>query len=118
MGSPPSSPNFGLPGDGLTFDSACLTVMLSQLATLQTGVPQAEVDTIKNELATTYRDRDLLAERVPELRQAVDAAKITADQQSTRIGELEGANLAKTAELVNVSTSLKVLDTIKAKYPV
>ena len=48
----------------------------------------------------------------------MDAAKITADQQSTRIGELEGANLAKTAELVNVSTSLKVLDTIKAKYPV
>lgn len=106
----------GLPGDGLTFDSTCLTVMLTQLAALQIGVPQAEVDTIRNELATSYRDRDLLAERVTELRQAEDAAKIAADQQRTRIGELEGANLARTAELVNVSTSLKVLDTIKIKY--
>lgn len=81
---------YGLPGDGKSFDSACLTVMLAQIAAIPAGITQAQVDA------------------------AVAAAVKPLD---AKIAALIDSNVKNTAILANVAANERMMDQIKAMFP-
>jgi cell wall-associated NlpC family hydrolase len=62
---------YGLSGDGLTFDSDCLRVMLTQLAALPVGASSDELDAVKTDLAEAIHSNENLTSQITEIQKII-----------------------------------------------
>jgi len=89
-----------LPGDGQTVDNACLTVMLAQLAALESGIPQSDVDKLTADLKAATDRATFLVSEVAEGQkiirdQKVVIADLNADVVAAKAKQVAAENAAQ-----------------------